>query len=230
MRGEPHTTSLGEPQDAAAATSLVILLTTIIGMTVSLILLSIWLPGLSASLSGPEPKAAWYLSRTSALAAYILLWLATALGVSMTSALARVWPGGPTVFELHQHTGLLGLMFALFHALILTGDRYIGYSLSQVFIPFASDYRPLWVGLGQVGLYLLGIVTLSFYARQAIGQRLWRLLHSMSFGAFMLALVHGLASGTDSPATWVRALYWVSGGSILFLSSYRLLISRWVRG
>jgi predicted ferric reductase len=203
------------------------LLAAIAGSLAALVALPAWLPQVSASLLGAEPKAYWYLSRESALVAYVLLWLSMALGLSMTNRLARAWPGGPTAFDLHQHTSLLGLAFALFHALVLLGDHYINYTLAQVLIPFGSfGYRPLWVGLGQIGLYLMAVVGLSFYMRGLIGHPFWRLIHYLSFVVFVLALAHGLFSGTDSATTWARGMYWASGGSLFFLTIYRYLSAR----
>ena len=203
------------------------LLVIVAGALAAVAVMPTWLPLVSASLLGREPKAYWYLARMSALVAYALLWLSMILGLSMSNRLARVWPGGPTTFDLHQHTSLLGLAFALFHALVLLGDRYIGYTLAQVLVPFASaGYRPLPVGLGQVGLYLLAVVALSFYVRRITGYWFWRIVHFLSFAIFLLALAHGLWSGTDSAALWARGLYWASGGSILFLTIYRLLAAR----
>lgn len=116
----------------------------------------------------------------------------------------------------------LGLAFGCFHALILTGDRYTNYTLAQMLVPFASvNYRPLWVGLGQIGLYLMGIVGLSLYVRRWIGYRWWRAIHYLSFGVFLLALIHGLLSGTDSASVWVRDLYWTSGITLAGLTLYR---------
>ena len=103
-----------------------------------------------------------------------------ALGLAITNKLARAWPGGPTIAALHDYTSLLGLAFGCFHALILTGDRYTNYTLAQVLVPFASvNYRPLWVGLGQIGLYLMGIVGLSLYVRRWIGYR-WSTVNVVS--------------------------------------------------
>lgn len=184
------------------------------------------LPGLAASLLGPEPKAYWYLSRSTAFVAYALLCLAMTLGLMMTNKLARLWPGGPLAFDLHEHASILGLAFGLFHALILLGDRYASYSLAQLLVPFASGGDLAgWVGLGQVGLYLMGIVGLSFYVRPLIGRAGWRLIHFLSFVIFGLALLHGVMSGSDSGAPWAQALYWLSGGSLLFLTVYRVLAS-----
>ncbi|MEN9936998.1 MAG: hypothetical protein RLZZ387_3577 [Chloroflexota bacterium] len=184
------------------------------------------LPGLAASLLGPEPKAYWYLSRSTAFVAYALLWLAMALGLMMTNRLARLWPGGPLAFDLHEHASILGLAFGLFHALILLGDRYASYSLAQILVPFASGGALAgWVGLGQVGLYLMGVVGLSFYVRPLIGWAGWRLIHFLSFATFGLALLHGVMTGSDTGSPLAQAIYWLSGGSLLFLTVYRVLTS-----
>ena len=205
-------------------TLLLMLLAITAGVFAAVVVLPAWLPGLSASLLGPEPKVYWYLSRSSAVVAYLLLWASMATGLAISNRLARIWPGGPIAFDLHQHTSLLGLGFALFHALILMGDHYINYSLAQVLIPVASaEYRPLWVGLGQIGWYTLVIVSLTFYVRRKIGHHVWRLIHFLSYAMFALALLHGLMSGTDSPALWARMMYWASAASVLFLTVYRVL-------
>ena len=205
-------------------TVLLMLLAIAAGVFAAVVVLPSWLPGLSASVLGPEPKVYWYLSRSSAVVAYLLLWISMATGLMISNKLARLWPGGPAAFDLHQHTSLLGMGFALFHALILIGDRYINYTLGQVLIPFASaGYRPLWVGLGQIGWYVMTIVSLTFYVRRRIGHRLWRLIHLLSYAMFALALLHGLLSGTDGGTAWARGMYWASAGSLLFLTIYRIL-------
>lgn len=213
------------PPAMALHTLALLLLAVVLGACTAVVILPAWLPGLAASLLGPEPQAYWHLARASAFVAYGLLWLAMLLGLLITSRTARLWPGGPVAFDLHQHASLLGLAFALFHGLILLGDAYIGFSLSAVVVPFASDYAPLWVGLGQLSFYLLALVGLSFYVRQRIGRKAWRALHLASFAVFVLALLHGIGSGSDSSAGWAAAFYWVSGGSILFLTVYRILVS-----
>jgi predicted ferric reductase len=210
----------------AIQTVLLLLLATLAGVAAALFVLPHWLPGLSGSLIGDAPKGYWYLSRASAWMAFALLWLSMAMGLLITNRLARVWPGGPNAFDLHQHVSLLALAFSLFHALILLGDRYVGYSLVALLVPFASrDYRPIAVGLGQMAFYAMAVVGLSFYVRRRIGHHLWRLLHYLSFAVFLLALGHGIWSGTDSTATWARALYWSSAGSLLFLTVFRVLVS-----
>ena len=184
------------------------------------------LPGLASSLLGADPKAFWYISRATALVAFFLLWLSMAMGVTITNRLAKVWPGGPTAFELHEFFSLLGIAFALFHGMILMGDHYIHYSLTQVLVPFSSQqYKPLWVGLGQLAFYAWGIIVLSFYFRKRISTRVWRLIHYATYLIFLLALAHGVVSGTDSGFSWTNTLYWASGVSLFFLLVYRILVS-----
>lgn len=217
--------SSDDPESGVAlSTFFTMLFAAIIGAFAAIVVLPRWLPGLSASLLGPEPKAYWYLARSSAFVAFGLLWLAMALGISITSKAARIWPGGPTVFDVHQYTSLLALAFGLFHGLILLGDAFIGYTLAQVLVPFGSGtFRPVWVGLGQSALYVLALVGLSFFVRAWIGRRAWRLIHFLSFVVFLLALAHGFGSGSDTGVPWVQAMYWFSGGSLLFLTIYRVL-------
>ncbi len=182
---------------------------------------------LVASLTGPAPMAYWYLSRGAAIVAYLLIWLSVAFGLMVTNKLGRKWPGGLATVDLHQFTSLLGLAFAAFHGLILLGDQYIGYSLAQILVPFAStDYRPVWVGIGQIGMYMAMLVSFSFYVRQYIGHRAWRALHYSSFAVYVMVTLHGLMSGTDSANIAVQAMYALTAASVVALTWYRINVTR----
>jgi len=195
-----------------------------VGLLVAIVLLPTWMPNLSYSLGGAQPKAYWYLSRATAFVSLSLLWISMALGLGITNKMARMWPGAPAAFAVHEYVSLLGMAFALFHALVILGDQYIKFTLLQILVPFtAVDYRPLWVGLGQIGFYVWALVNLSFYIRSSIGQKTWRLLHYLSFGMYLLGLFHGIFSGTDSSAGWAQGYYWFSAASLLFLTFARIL-------
>jgi predicted ferric reductase len=205
-------------------TLLLFLVAMVFGLLVAVIILPAWLPNLAFSMGGPEPKVYWYLSRGSAFASLSLLWISMALGLGLTNKMARLWPGAQAAFAIHEYVSLLGLAFALFHALIILGDHYIDFTLLQLLIPFTSvDYRPFWVGVGQVGFYIWVILSFSFYIRARIGQKTWRVVHYASFLMYILGLLHGLFSGTDTSAFWAQWYYWISGGSLLFLLVYRVL-------
>jgi predicted ferric reductase len=181
------------------------------------------IPSLAHSLAGASPKAYWYLSRGAAFVALALLWISMMLGLLITDKIARSWPGAPEAFAIHEYVSLLGLAFAIFHALILIGDHYINYQLVQILMPFGSiNYHPVWVGLGQIGLYVWAIISASFYVRKGIGPKVWKLIHYASFFNFLIAILHGLASGTDTSTPLVQGVYWFFGITFIFLTIYRI--------
>jgi predicted ferric reductase len=126
------------------------------------------------------------------------------------------------IVDMHRHLSWLAISFALGHAVVLLGDQYITYTMTSLFVPYAeTSYRPFAVALGQIGLYALVLVTVSFWVRTWTGQKVWRAVHYLSFVVFVLVAVHALLAGTD-----VDALrYWYAGSAIvvLFLSVLRIL-------
>jgi predicted ferric reductase len=194
---------------------------------ISLTLVPEALPGLANSLSGTAPQAYWYISRASAFVAFGLIWLSMLAGLGITSRLGRFWPGMPGNYELHRFTGLLGIGFGLIHALVLLGDKYMNYTLGQLLVPFMSgSYRPEWIGFGQLSFYILVVVAFSFYVRDRLGIYTWRMIHMLSFALFLMVIVHGLQSGTDSQTLWAQALYWGSAASVLLGSVCRVVAAR----
>jgi predicted ferric reductase len=203
---------------------LLFVLAVTVGLLVATILLPIWMPNMAFSISGQYPKAFWYLARATAFVALSLMWLSMALGLGITNKMARLWPGAPATFAIHEYVSLLGMSFAIFHALVLLGDHYINFTLAQLFMPFGTvGYRPFWVGIGQLGFYLWLILVTSFYIRPIIKQKTWRALHYASFALYLMGLFHGLFSGTDSSAGWAVTYYWISVGSLLFLLFMRIV-------
>ena len=212
-----------EPQ-VPLGIALLILFGAAVGTLALMAALQTWLPAISQSLVGPQPQAYWDLARSSGIVAYLLMWLSVAFGLIITNRMARVWPGGPTAFDLHQFTSLLGLAFAVFHGLILLGDQYIGFTLLQILIPFASaNYKTVWVGLGQLAFYALIPITFSFYFRRQIGAGVWRAIHYVSFIAFSMITVHSLLSGSDTTNWVMLGLYAMTGVSVVFLTLYRVM-------
>lgn len=195
-----------------------------VGMLVAVLAMPVFLPNMAFSLSGESPKAYWYMSRGTALISLSLLWLSMALGLGITNKMARLWPGAPASFAIHEYVSLLGLAFALLHALVLLGDHFINFTLAQILLPFATlEYHPFWVGIGQLGFYTWIIIAFSFYVRQGIGQKAWRLIHYASFMMYVMGLFHGIFSGTDTTAGWAQAYYWFSFGSLFFLFVARVI-------
>lgn len=205
---------------------LLILLAAIVGSFAAVVVLPAWLPGLADSLLSAQPKAYWYLSRTTGIVAYVLLWASVALGLGIKNKMAQVWPGGPKAVDLHQFASMFALNLAIFHALIIVGDQYANYTLMQVLTPFAIPGKlSVWYGFGQLGLYILIPVAFSFYARRFIGFKVWRFIHYASFIVYFFVTIHSLWSGTDATTPAMLALYALTVLATYFLAAYRILVS-----
>jgi DMSO/TMAO reductase YedYZ heme-binding membrane subunit len=164
----------------------------------------------------------WHLSRSAGTVGYMLLVGSTVWGLLLSSKIVK--KAVPAVLSLAMHNILswLALAFTGLHALVLLFDSYYTYTISNLLVPFTGPYRPIWVGLGIIGFYLMALVTLSFQFRRRIGQENWRALHYLSFVVYALATIHGAASGTDGSKLGMQFMYVGSGLLVLILIGYRL--------
>jgi predicted ferric reductase len=164
----------------------------------------------------------WYLTRAAGFVAYLLLFASLVLGLLMTSDLVSRWYRRFQVYDLHRFLALFTLGFTLFHVFIVLPDRYIGFSLVDLLVPFASPYRPEFMALGILALALIGLMVGSFYGRRLIGYRTWRWLHYLTFAVFVTAMAHGLGAGSDSSTAWASYLYAGTGLVVFNLTVYRV--------
>lgn len=166
----------------------------------------------------------WLASRLIAFLSYFALTGSVVYGLLLSTKLLDVFAHRPITFTLHQDLAAFGLGLAAIHGALLGLDRTVPTSIGQLLVPFATTYRPLWVGVGQLSLYLMAALVASFYARRRIGQRAWRLFHYATFLSFAGATAHGLLSGTDS-GTWGRWVYLVATAVVVFLFAYRVALA-----
>ena len=166
----------------------------------------------------------WDTARAGGFAAYILLTLAVTAGLILRNRWqSDRWPRLITN-ELHGYLSLLGLVFIAVHVAALTVDPFTHFGLKAIVVPFASHYRPLWMGLGIVSLYLLLSVWLSTRLRRQIGHRLWRQIHLLALLVYAAATVHGLGAGSDTRTVWAMAIYALSVAVVGGLTARRLLV------
>lgn len=159
----------------------------------------------------------WYLTRAAAIIAYLLLTASTIFGLAISTrrwdAVIARW----RVFDLHKLLSLLMVGFIGLHLGSLALDHYLAFSVLNLFVPFTTTYRPLWVALGIIGLYLLLAVWVSSLLQRRLRYRTWRGLHYLSFAAFPLVTLHGLLAGTNGSQFWMFLMYIVSGTGVVLL-------------
>lgn len=167
----------------------------------------------------------WYITRATGLMAMVLLTGTMALGLlSSVRFEASAWPRYITG-ALHRNIALVALVFLVLHVLTAVADTFTPISLPDVVFPFISAYRPFWLGLGSIAFDLLVALIVTSLARTRLGYRSWRLVHWSAYLCWPLAVVHGLGTGTDTPARWVL---WLTGACVALITA--LIIWRLAQG
>jgi predicted ferric reductase len=166
----------------------------------------------------------WYVTRASGIIAYLLLWVSTVLGFAVTSKYLDGMVERLFTYDFHEFISLLSMAFTLVHVVVLTLDRYLPYSIVQILVPFISPYRPFWVGVGVIAFYVILLVTITFYLRNRIGMRAFRIIHVFSLLGYIGVTLHGYYAGTDTALPSMQILYKVTGLAVLFLTVYWLVL------
>ena len=171
-------------------------------------------------------KELWYLTRGSGVVALVLLTASVALGVLTSLRIGtRRWPRF-AVSGLHRNFTLLAIVFVVLHVVTTVADGYAPIGLKDAIIPFASPYRPIWLGLGTVAFDLLLALVVTSYLRHRIGVRLWRGVHWLAYASWPVALMHSFGTGTDARVGWMFGL----GIGSLVAVSVASLARVWIGG
>jgi hypothetical protein len=167
----------------------------------------------------------WETARVGGLLAYVLAAASVCLGLLLSLKVrSPQWPRFVTD-GLHRHVTIVGLVFTAVHTLAVWLDPFTAFAPSEVFVPFASHDRPLWIGMGTVAAYLMVAVYLSEKIRPHIGYGWWRRFHYVSFAIFVLGTLHGIGSGSDTATWWAVAIYAACVGSVVVLLAWRLSVA-----
>src|SRR4051812_38273530 len=145
----------------------------------------------------------WYVDRGSGLVALALLTVSVVLGVVSVSRFhSPRWPRF-ALSMLHRNLSLLALVFGTVHVFTSVVDSYVPISVGDAFIPFAAQYKTLWLALGTIGADLMLAVLITTALRRRIGYRRWRSIHLLAYGCWGASLIHAVAIGTDArSAVW----------------------------
>lgn len=164
----------------------------------------------------------WYLTRASGLIAYLFLWVSVSIGLLQSTGGLQGLSAPVANIGLHEDFSLWSISAAVFHAAILLFDRYVLFRLSELLVPFRSEFQPVWTGLGTIALYIVLLSAASTYLRHRLPPRIWRALHLSSLLGLLFALVHGVMAGTDTALPTVAFFYRFSAISLLGLLTVRL--------
>jgi sulfoxide reductase heme-binding subunit YedZ len=151
-------------------------------------------------MTGPSPL--WYTTRGAGIVVMILLSASVVLGILTNGRWTAAGIPRFVTSSLHGNISLLTLIFLVLHILTAITDSFAHLGLKDALIPFASSYRPLWMGLGVLGAELFFAVAVTSLMRGALGYGAWRAVHLLSYASWPLALLHGIGTGSDTRAWW----------------------------
>ncbi len=168
----------------------------------------------------------WYITRAAGWVGYFLLWFSMVWGLAIpTKFFERVI--SPTfAVDFHEYLSLLAIGFVILHVSVLLFDQFLPFTLTQIFIPFLSTYRPIWVGLGVIGAYLSVLVTITFYLRKRIGQKRFKAIHLLSLVGYLGVVLHAFFAGSDSSLGAVQLVYLSTFLVVVFLTSFWMINAR----
>ncbi len=152
------------------------------------------------------PSALWYATRGTGAVTLVMLTASVVLGISEV----RAWRpfGSPrfAVASLHRSLSLLAVALLAVHIATTLLDPFPRIAVAAAVVPFATSYRPLWVGLGAIAADLLLAVVVTSLARRRLGYRTWLGVHWCAYACWPVALLHGLGSGSDARTAWMQLL------------------------
>jgi methionine sulfoxide reductase heme-binding subunit len=141
----------------------------------------------------------WYLTRSTAVVAFVLMTASFALGIAATkrNLATRWWPRFATQ-QLHRNFAMIAIIALLVHIVTTLTDSYVHVGWAAFVIPGLSGYRTLWVALGTLAFDIFLLVIVSSLLRDRLPARVWRTIHWAVYAAWPLSFLHFLKTGTDA--------------------------------
>ncbi len=179
-----------------------------------------------------ETPWAWYISRVSGIVAFLLLYLSMFLGLAIRLPILNKIISPADALKTHSWISVQAIVIALFHGVVLIFDKFMKFSLVDVFLPFASKYQTAFVGLGVLAFYLMLVLIVTSYLKKFILHKLWRVIHYFNMALYVFVFVHAMGLGTDLKNPTILAIFLVMNGllALLIIANIAVrIITAWKR-
>ncbi len=182
----------------------------------------------------------WYATRAAGLMTWATAVASVILGLSMSLSAARattptgplsrilrrVAPSNPWTLDVHRFVGGLSVSFLIIHMVTLWADSFVTFGWAELFVPFASEWRPLAVAFGVVSAWLLAAVELTSLLKKWMPDRLWHGVHLSAYLVAIFGTVHAVMSGSDVGNPIVAGIGFVMLAAVVGLTVIRVAILR----
>jgi predicted ferric reductase len=168
--------------------------------------------GVLAALAESEQPVLWWAGRASGFVAYFALWLSMVFGTLISAK--STFPDKKLTMELHRQWSLAALLATVVHVVVLVAHDESGLSWLSGVVPFAAERLTGATAVGVFSLWGLALVEASSLLQRRLPHSWWRAIHGLAFGTMLLALVHAVASGTDTGLPLARAFYALTAAAL----------------
>jgi methionine sulfoxide reductase heme-binding subunit len=164
----------------------------------------------------------WYTMRSMGIVAYLLLYFSVFFGLIIRLPFLSKHFIQPRTYQFHCWISFQATVFAFFHGFLLLFDLQRPWFLAEIFLPFASQFKPAITALGIIGLYLMTIITMTSYLKSKISQNTWRTVHYFNAFLYIGVSVHMYLLGTDMKMSAAKATFWIFNAVLLLLLLLRI--------
>ncbi|MCA9349010.1 ferric reductase-like transmembrane domain-containing protein [Candidatus Saccharibacteria bacterium] len=170
----------------------------------------------------------WYVARASGMLAAVSLIILMLSGIGMITGRTFGFLEPITAWASHRALGIVFGLAVLLHIGSLMFDKFVPFGLTQLLVPFSSDFRPvslfgfslgsLYVALGVLALYLTVAIIITSLVWINKKPKIWKVTHILSYLVIIFTFVHALAIGSDLSVAWMRWL-WIGLGLLILYAS-----------
>lgn len=153
-----------------------------------------------------DPHIWWYVTRSSAMIAWVLMTLSVVWGILLSTRIFRNSDNPGWLQDLHKYLGGASIIMVMLHMVSLMLDGWLKFTLPDLLVPFATDYRAFAVALGIMAFYLLIAVQGTSLLISRLPRRAWKAIHYASYATLALVAFHAGLSGTDVGSRWYGAV------------------------
>jgi len=169
-----------------------------------------------------NPQFWWYVARAAGIVGWLFLTAAVLWGILLSTDLFPTHRRPAWLLDLHRALGGLAVCTIAIHLGALVADNYVHFTIADLTIPFASEWKTWQVALGVVAFWGVVVVEATSLAMKHLPRRVWRAVHLTSYVTFLLTSLHGTFAGTDATNSLYVATSIITTVALMLAVVYRV--------
>ena len=168
----------------------------------------------------------WWVSRATGIVALVCLAASVLWGLVLHSRFLGSSATAASLLDLHRWLAGLTVASTLAHMGALVADSFVSFTVADLLVPFASEWKPGPVAWGVLSFWLLAAVQLTSLLRRHVPPKVWRGVHLTSYLALAGGMVHAITAGTDADHPVAIVGLAAITGLVAALTAWRSLVDR----